>query len=210
MPCTEAYKEHIEYTFNAFCRVVIHYAAINAWRDRDKRRQREISFEYLTEEKFYPFCTSDTYFIDPYKQYPVTICGQRVILTNGNLAEALSSLPEKKREIIYLYFFGRYTQQEIGELYGRCRSTAWHHIHSALQMKWRCFSMRNPKLVPYETIVRATSGEPEAIDEVLRHYSKRIRLASLENGQVNKDTEDNIKRRLIAALFQFRFDGQPT
>ena len=134
MPCTEAYKEHIEYTFNAFCRVVIHYAAINAWRDRDKRRQREISFEYLTEEKFYPFCTSDTYFIDPYKQYPVTICGQRVILTNGNLAEALSSLPEKKREIIYLYFFGRYTQQEIGELYGRCRSTAWHHIHSALQM----------------------------------------------------------------------------
>ena len=42
MPCTEAYKEHIEYTFNAFCRVVIHYAAINAWRDRDKRRQREI------------------------------------------------------------------------------------------------------------------------------------------------------------------------
>ena len=24
MPCTEAYKEHIEYTFDAFCRVVIH------------------------------------------------------------------------------------------------------------------------------------------------------------------------------------------
>ena len=34
--------------------------------------------------------------------------------------------------------------------------------------------MRNPNLVPYETIVRATSGEPEAIDEVLRHYSKRM------------------------------------
>ena len=56
MTCTEAYKEHIEYTFNAFCRVVIRYAAINAWRDRDKRRQREISFEYLTEEN--PFSTS--------------------------------------------------------------------------------------------------------------------------------------------------------
>ena len=69
--------------------------------------------------------------------------------------------------------------------------------------------MRNPKLVSYETIVKATRGEPEAIDEVLRHYGKRIRLASLENGQVNKDTEDNIKRRLIAALLQFRFDEQP-
>ena len=70
--------------------------------------------------------------------------------------------------------------------------------------------MRNPKLVPYETIVRATRGEPEAVDEILQHYSKRIRLASLENGHVNKDTEDNIKQRLVAALFQFRFDGQPT
>ncbi len=66
--------------------------------------------------------------------------------------------------------------------------------------------MRNPKLVPYETIVRATSGEPEAVDEVLRHYGKRIRLASLENGQVNKDIECSIKRQLIAALLQFRFD----
>ncbi len=68
--------------------------------------------------------------------------------------------------------------------------------------------MRNPKLVPYETIIRETSGEPEAVDEVLQHYSKRIWLASLENGHVNKETEDNIKRQFIAALFQFRFDEQ--
>ena len=52
--------------------------------------------------------------------------------------------------------------------------------------------MRNPKLVPYETIVRATSGEPEAVDEVLRHYSKRIRIAAIENGHIDRDTEDSI------------------
>ncbi len=68
--------------------------------------------------------------------------------------------------------------------------------------------MGNPKLVPYETIIRATSGDPEAVEEVLQHYSKRIRFAALENGHVNKDTEDNIKQRLVAALFKFRFDGQ--
>ncbi len=39
--------------------------------------------------------------------------------------------------------------------------------------------MGNPKLIPYETIVRATSGDPEAVEEVLRHYSRRIRLAAL-------------------------------
>ena len=134
MPCTEAYKEHIMYTFNGFCKTVIRFAALNAWRDRSRRRQKEISLEYLTEEKFYPLGTTDEYFEAPYEEYPVTICGQTVILTNGELAAALLSLPERKREIIFLYFFGDYTQQEIGELYGRCRSTAWHHIHSALQM----------------------------------------------------------------------------
>jgi len=34
------------------------------------------------------------------------------ILTNGELAAALLSLPEKNREIIFLYFFGHYTQRE--------------------------------------------------------------------------------------------------
>ena len=62
--------------------------------------------------------------------------------------------------------------------------------------------MGNPKLIPYETIVRATSGEPEAVEEVLRHYSRRIRLAALENGHVNTDTEDSIKQRLMGKLFQ--------
>ena len=122
------------YTFNGFCKTVIRFAALNAWRDRSRRRQKEISLEYLTEEKFYPLGTTDEYFEAPYEEYPVTICGQTVILTNGELAAALLSLPERKREIIFLYFFGDYTQQEIGEMYGRCRSTAWHHIHSALQM----------------------------------------------------------------------------
>ena len=137
MDCTEAYREHIMYSFNGFCKVVIRYAAINAWRDRNRRRQKEISFEYLTEEKFYPLSTSDEFLKSPYEQYPVTICGQTIILTNGELAAALLSLPEKKREIIYLYFFGNYTQQEIADLYGHCKSTAWHYIHSALQMLQR-------------------------------------------------------------------------
>ncbi len=58
--------------------------------------------------------------------------------------------------------------------------------------------MGNPNLLPYETIVRATSGEPEAVDEVLRHYSKRIRIAAIENGHIDRDTEDSIKQRLVA------------
>ena len=82
MPYTEAYREHIMYTFNGFCKTVIRFAAINAWRDRSRRRQKEISLEYLTEEKFYPLGTTDEYFEAPYEEHPITICSQTVILTN--------------------------------------------------------------------------------------------------------------------------------
>ena len=208
MTCTEAYKEHIMYSFNGFCKVVIRYAAINAWRDRT-RRQKEISFEYLTEEKFYPLNTSDEALKSPYEHYPVTICGQTIILTNGELAEALLSLPEKKREVIYLYFFGIIRSGKSGKYTGMEKvryGTTYTVPCRCCRRKWRCFCMGNTNLVPYETIVRATSGDPEAVDEVLRHYGKQIRLAALENGHTNTDTEDSIKQRLITALFQFRFD----
>ena len=134
MPCTEAYREHIMYTFNGFCKTVIRFAALNAWRDRSRRRQKEISLEYLTEEKFYPLGTTDKYFEAPYEEYPITICGQTIILTNGELAAALLSLPERNREIIFFYFFGDYTQQEIGEMYGRCRSTTGYQIRRTLEL----------------------------------------------------------------------------
>jgi hypothetical protein len=52
MTCTEEYREHIEYTFHAFCKVVIQNATINAARTRSRKHKREISLEYLTEKSF--------------------------------------------------------------------------------------------------------------------------------------------------------------
>ena len=68
MTCTESYKEHIMYTFHGFCKVVIRNAAITAWRDQHRRHKREISLEYLTEERFYPLGTTDEYFEAPYEE----------------------------------------------------------------------------------------------------------------------------------------------
>ena len=99
MPCTEAYREHIMYTFNGYCKTVIRFAAINAWRDRSRRRQKEISLEYLTEEKFYPLGTTDEYFETPYEEYPVTICGQTCI------AGAAASLKDRNEYISRLCSF---------------------------------------------------------------------------------------------------------
>ena len=64
----EAYKVHIQYTFNAFCKIVIRHAAIDKILKLRRRWEREISLEYLTEEKFVPLSTTDEYFQVP--DYP--------------------------------------------------------------------------------------------------------------------------------------------
>lgn len=129
MTCTEEYKEHIEYTFQAFCKVVIRNAAITAARTRSRKYKREISLEYLTEEKFYPFSTTDNYFSE---EYPVTICGDMVIFYDRLLAAALSRLSLREREMLYLSFFKRIPQHEIGRRYGCSRSTAGYHIRKSI------------------------------------------------------------------------------
>ena len=67
--------------------------------------------------------------------------------------------------------------------------------------------MRNSRLLPYETIVQAASGELEAVNTVLQHYRSHIRYVALVNGQIDQDTEDYITQTLLTALFKFRFEG---
>ena len=52
----EAYQEHIRYTHDTYCRIVIRHASFDAARMLAARWRREISLEYLTEEKFVPLC----------------------------------------------------------------------------------------------------------------------------------------------------------
>ena len=60
------------------------------------------------------------------------------------------------------------------------------------------------RLLPYETIVKAHEGDPEAVDAVLSHYAGYIRYFSKMNGQVNAEVEDYVKERLIACLLKFQ------
>lgn len=129
------YKEHIQYTHNAYCKIVIRHTSIDAARMLYAKWKREISLEYLSEEKFVPFSTTDEYFPKPPmdEEYPFTACGQIVLLSDPALAAALSMLPQQKQEEIFLYYFRHDTQKEISKRYGQTRSTAGRHIQLALQ-----------------------------------------------------------------------------
>ena len=103
----EKYQEHIRHTHDALCKIVIRHAAIDAARSIRSRRRREISLEYLIDEKHYPFSKADEYLAEPTVGdcHAFSACGQTVLLESPHLAAALSSLSELEQEILFLYFF---------------------------------------------------------------------------------------------------------
>ena len=114
---------------------VIRNASYTALRTWSRKHKREISLDYITDEKHYPLGTTDEYFKapEPDEEYIVHLCGDTVILSNGLLVQALSRLPAQKQEMLYLSFFKRMPQHEIGRRYGRSRSAAGYHIRKAIQ-----------------------------------------------------------------------------
>lgn len=52
--------------------------------------------------------------------------------------------------------------------------------------------MKNRKynLLPYETIVKATAGEPEAVNTVIQTYTGYIKYLSYFQGSINDDIQD--------------------
>ena len=128
---SEQYKEHIEYTFATFCKIVLRNAALSAYRDIGRRRKWEITLDYLMEEKHYEPSTTDNYFDKQATKF--VVCGEIIEIENERLAKAFSSLPELRQEILVLYYFFHYTDKKIGETYGRSRTTANYWKLSSLK-----------------------------------------------------------------------------
>ena len=67
----EAYKVHIQYTFNAFCKIVIRHAAIDKILKLRRRWEREVSLDYLMNEKFVQLAEPEQL-----EEYLFTACDQ--------------------------------------------------------------------------------------------------------------------------------------
>ena len=113
------YQMAVQRTHDAYCKTVIRHAAITAIRRLQRKWEREISLEYLMYEKHFlitdwrDFVTAE---LD--EERLLTACGLSVMLDNEELANALSHLSQEEREKIFLYYFLRQTQTQIGQHYG--------------------------------------------------------------------------------------------
>ena len=77
----ETYEERIQRRHNAFCKAVIRYAALSKISQLHREWKRQISLDYLTNEKFVQFAAPE-----PDEEHPFTVCGQTVLLCNATLA----------------------------------------------------------------------------------------------------------------------------
>ena len=98
---TEQYREHIERTFNAFCKIVLYHAALGAYKKIRRKQQFEVSLDYLREFDFDPIATTDEYFVKYDVPTAFTVRGETVIVESEQLAAALLRLPEKRREVLF-------------------------------------------------------------------------------------------------------------
>ena len=135
MKYSEQFMEHTEYTFAAFCNVVLRNAAINAYRDFGRKQKHEVSLDYMmSETPVEPFST-DNYFEQYVYENPTVfvVKGQEVIVESERLAHALASLSEQRRTVLLMYFFLGYNERKIGNEYGRSRSTVNYWKLAALK-----------------------------------------------------------------------------
>ena len=109
--------------YNAFCKIVIRHAAIDKILKLRRRWEREISLDYLMNEKFVQFAEPEQL-----EEYLFNACGQTAVLYHAELAAALALLPEQAQEEIFRYYFLRQPQRVIGVHIDRTRSTAGRHI----------------------------------------------------------------------------------
>lgn len=131
---TEQHREHIEHTFNAFCKIVLYHAALGAYKKIRKKQQFEVPLDYLCEFDFEPVTTTDEYFVKYDMPTTFIVRGKAVIVESEQLAAALLRLPEKWREVLLLRYYLGYSDAEIGEMFGVCRSTIFRRRKIALRL----------------------------------------------------------------------------
>ena len=115
--------------FVLFCRTALMYEKKNYYNERKHMAERETHIETLSLkqsgmlEKIF-----DTYHADYF-----SVMGYEIGIIDGDLAQSLRKLPDKKIQIVLLYYFAGLSDREIGEIYGIGRSTICDQRNNAIK-----------------------------------------------------------------------------
>ena len=123
-------KAHNGHQFDSFCRKVLREEARDYERHIAWRSDHEVSLSELSEEQERQMYVLDEY---PSEQTHFHVRGYDVAIENEDLANALTVLPDDKRDIVLLAYFLDMTDQEIADKLDMVRRTVQYKRAQSLK-----------------------------------------------------------------------------
>ena len=105
--------------FDRYCKMVLYHEALDYLREMQRRRDRETSFDALSQAEMDKLCTEDHY---PSDSYIFSSHGYDMMIDNELVADAFASLSKDAQSILILRCVLDMTDQEIADLMEMSRS----------------------------------------------------------------------------------------
>ena len=127
----EHHYRHKQHTFDAFCKRTIRNESANAFRQIRVQQDRFVSLSDLPEEGSEALATYDLY---PWEYTSFPVDGDVILIKDDRLADALTTLPKRFRDILLMYWFLELADREIGEKLNLSRKTVNNRRQQAYEL----------------------------------------------------------------------------
>jgi RNA polymerase sigma factor (sigma-70 family) len=123
-------ETHVRYEFDSYCKKVLKFNARNYYARKKRLGECEVPFSELSEHELSRLSAVDEYHFD---KAVFDVQGEAVSVSNTDLAEALKTLSQEKRDIVLMSYFTGMSDGEIAERMDTARSTVQHRRASSLR-----------------------------------------------------------------------------
>lgn len=135
MELSPSQKKTVTHQFDSICRKVLRDESRNYKKQMARRAEREINLSALSETELAQLYETDEY---PSDSVIFDVLEYRVAVKDDRLAEALTALPGKKRDVVLLSYFLELSDTEIAQIFRVVSSTIHRRRTSSLkELKWR-------------------------------------------------------------------------
>lgn len=116
--------------FDAFCKTVLRYEAINYFRELNREQKHTIHFSALSQSELGKLYTVDEY---PSDSFVFSAFGYVLYLHEEMMADAFSRLPEPEQTILILHCVLELPGRKVGNFVGLSRSAVQRHRTKTLK-----------------------------------------------------------------------------
>lgn len=120
----------VQHQFDSFCKKILREKYRDCVREAQRRLKYEISFSELSPQEMEQLYVMDEYSTDSHN---FSVLGYDIAVKVELISEALTALPERKRDIILLSYFLDMNDQEIAETLDMVRRNVQYQRTSSLK-----------------------------------------------------------------------------